>query len=105
MKKVDASEKDYLKKLIQLFKNEADYDEAVKEATSYELKSIFKKYPVRYIENKSLELKVYVDRKKALFSTWYEFFPRSSSEEQGKHGTFKDCERLLPRVAAMGLIS
>jgi len=47
-------------------------------------------------------LKVYVDRKKALFSTWYEFFPRSSSEEQGKHGTFKDCERLLPRVAAMG---
>ena len=102
VKKVDASEKDYLKKLIQLFKNEADYDEAVKEATSYELKSIFKKYPVRYIENKSLELKVYVDRKKALFSTWYEFFPRSSSEEQGKHGTFKDCERLLPRVAAMG---
>ncbi len=37
-----------------------------------------------------------------MFSTWYEFFPRSSSEVQGKHGTFKDCERLLPRVAAMG---
>ena len=102
VKKVDASEKEYLKKLIRLFKSEADYDQAIKEATSYELKSIFKKYPVRYIENKSVELKVYVDRKKALFSTWYEFFPRSSSDEQGKHGTFKDCERLLPRVAAMG---
>jgi starch synthase (maltosyl-transferring) len=45
---------------------------------------------------------VYVDRPKALFSTWYEFFPRSSSPEKGKHGTFKDCEKLLPRVAAMG---
>ena len=45
---------------------------------------------------------MYVDRKKALFSTWYEFFPRSGSEVEGKHGTFKDCEKLLPRVAAMG---
>jgi starch synthase (maltosyl-transferring) len=43
-----------------------------------------------------------VDRKKALFSTWYEFFPRSASPEVGKHGTFKDCEALLPRVATMG---
>ena len=45
---------------------------------------------------------MYVDRKKALFSTWYEFFPRSASETEGDHGTFKDCERLLPRVAEMG---
>jgi starch synthase (maltosyl-transferring) len=47
-------------------------------------------------------LGIYVDRKKALFSTWYEFFPRSASQEPGKHGTFADCERLLPRVAQMG---
>jgi len=43
-----------------------------------------------------------VDRKKARFSTWYEFFPRSASQKKGKHGTFKDCEKLLPRVAKMG---
>lgn len=43
-----------------------------------------------------------VERKKAQFSTWYEFFPRSAAEEPGKHGTFRDCERLLPRVAEMG---
>ncbi len=43
-----------------------------------------------------------VERKKARFSTWYEFFPRSSAQEPGKHGTFKDCERLIPRVADMG---
>ncbi len=47
-------------------------------------------------------LRVEVERKKALFSTWYEFFPRSASPEPGKHGTFKDCENLLPRVAEMG---
>lgn len=96
------SEKEYLVKLAAYFTNEFEYDMAIREAMSSELYQIFKKYPIRFIENKSKELQVYVDRKKALFSTWYEFFPRSASAEEGKHGTFKDCERLLPRVAAMG---
>ena len=95
-------EKEYLEKAAAYFTNESDYDQAIQIAISAELHQIFKKYPVRFLENKSSELKVYVDRKKALFSTWYEFFPRSASQEEGKHGTFKDCERLLPRVATMG---
>ncbi|RMF92880.1 MAG: alpha-1,4-glucan--maltose-1-phosphate maltosyltransferase, partial [Nitrospinota bacterium] len=36
------------------------------------------------------------------FSTWYELFPRSCSPEAGRHGTFRDCERLLPEIARMG---
>jgi starch synthase (maltosyl-transferring) len=98
----DAHEKEYLNKLAYYFTTEHEYDNAIREATSSYLHQIFKKYPIRLLVNKSLELKVYVDRKKALFSTWYEFFPRSASAEEGKHGTFKDCERLLPRVASMG---
>lgn len=99
---VNASEKEYLNQLDYYFTTESEYENAIREAKSHELIRIFKKYPVRLLENESNELKVYVDRKKALFSTWYEFFPRSASSENGKHGTFKDCERLLPRVAAMG---
>src|SRR5690606_29961776 len=49
---------------------------------------------------KLLPLKV--ERKLALFSAWYEFFPRSTSDEEGRHGTFKDCERILPEIAEMG---
>ena len=45
---------------------------------------------------------VEVERQRALFSSWYEFFPRSAAQEPGKHGTFKDAKRLLPRVAEMG---
>jgi len=45
---------------------------------------------------------VEVERKKAGFSSWYELFPRSAAAEPGKHGTFKDVKRLLPRVAGMG---
>lgn len=96
------SEKEYLNKLVYYFTTESEYENAVREAMSHELTQIFIKYPTRLLANQSLELKIYVDRKKALFSTWYEFFPRSASQEEGKHGTFKDCERLLQRVAAMG---
>lgn len=48
------------------------------------------------------ELVVVVDRKKALFSSWYELFPRSCAYEEGKHGTFRDCEEKLPEISAMG---
>src|SRR6516165_2689316 len=41
------------------------------------------------------ELRVTVDTVRARFSTWYEMFPRSC-------GTFRDCESILPEIAAMG---
>ena len=102
LKEVNASEKKYLNEAIKAFQDEKLYDKAIQIALSKELHHIFEAYPTRTLANKSHELQVYVDRPKALFSTWYEFFPRSSSPEKGKHGTFKDCEKLLPRVAAMG---
>ncbi|MCC9166288.1 alpha-1,4-glucan--maltose-1-phosphate maltosyltransferase [Pontibacter harenae] len=56
----------------------------------------------KHISTYNKVLQIDVERQKALFSTWYEFFPRSASQEPNKHGTFKDCERLLPRIAGMG---
>jgi len=102
IKSVDKAEAVFLKNTAKHFASEDDYDKAIETAMSHELTAIFTKYPTRQLANKSVELQVYVDRKKALFSTWYEFFPRSASETEGKHGTFKDCEKLLPRVAEMG---
>lgn len=102
LKSADKTEVSYLKDVAKSFTDESKYDSAIQAAMSHELTAIFKKYPMRFLANKSIELQVYVDRKKALFSTWYEFFPRSASEVEGQHGTFKDCEKLLPRVAAMG---
>lgn len=47
-------------------------------------------------------LRVVVERTKALFSTWYELFPRSASDEPGRHGTLADVERRLPYIAEAG---
>ncbi len=46
-------------------------------------------------------LRVAVERERARFSSWYEFFPRSATGD-GKHGTFADCEAWLPYVQRMG---
>ncbi len=95
-------ERDTLAGWIAAFEDEKQYEAAIKAATSTKLHTWFLKYPQRRLPNVSKDLRVYVDRKKARFSTWYEFFPRSAAAEPGKHGTFKDCERLLPRIAKMG---
>ncbi len=102
IKKANKEEKAYLETLVDWFQSEKNYDKAIKEAVSDDLHEIFVKYPKKFHVSSSKDFKVYVDRKKARFSTWYEFFPRSASETPGQHGTFKDCERLLPRVQNMG---
>ncbi|MEA1785820.1 alpha-1,4-glucan--maltose-1-phosphate maltosyltransferase [Arenibacter sp. GZD96] len=92
----------YLENLIGFFQDENAYEVAIDHAASKKLHKLFLKYPERNLVSTSQTLKVYVDRKKANFSTWYEFFPRSAAPEKDKHGTFKDAEALLPRIAQMG---
>lgn len=45
---------------------------------------------------------VTVERERARFSSWYEFFPRSAAGDGVRHGSFTDCEAWLPYVQRMG---
>jgi starch synthase (maltosyl-transferring) len=56
----------------------------------------------RFVTRYGREMAIEVDRPKAAFSTWYELFPRSISSPPGQHGTFRDVEAQLPRLAKMG---
>ncbi len=47
------------------------------------------------------ELRIWVDRERARFSSWYELFPRSWGEAE-QHGTLRDVADRLEYVAAMG---
>jgi starch synthase (maltosyl-transferring) len=72
-------------------------------ALDADLSSLALRYPDRTLAARyDKDLVVTVDREKARFSAWYEMFPRSWSLEPGRHGTFQDCERWLPYIAAMG---
>jgi starch synthase (maltosyl-transferring) len=75
---------------------------AVALALSEELAGMMDRYPDRSrATTYPKELTVMVDRPKAVFSTWYEMFPRSFGRE-GEHGSFRDVEQMLPGIAAMG---
>jgi starch synthase (maltosyl-transferring) len=72
-------------------------------ATAEDNVTLARLYPDRSRETRSLQRwPVVVDREKAVFSTWYELFPRSWSREAGVHGTFSDVEKTLDYVADMG---
>lgn len=73
-----------------------------KVATDETLHALMLKYPdKRFASESERELAIVVDPVRARFSSWYEFFPRSTAAEPGKHGTFADCERRLPYIAEM----
>ena len=61
------------------------------------------RYPDKSLATRSgRELRVFAERKRAIFSSWYELFPRSTAREPGRHGTFSDAERMLPYVRELG---
>jgi len=98
----DHTDLNYIDEAITVFKTDKKYQEACAIAKSDRLKQLFVDYPSKAFATETQAFQIYVDREKARFSTWYEFFPRSASEDKQQHGTFKGCERLLDRVAKMG---
>ncbi|MDL9944520.1 DUF3416 domain-containing protein [Gordonia sp. ABSL11-1] len=75
-------------------------------ALSDEVAELLAAYPVRDLVTKSRSYRVWVDRRRALFGSWYEFFPRSTGGWDGEghpvHGTFLTAVDDLPRIAGMG---
>jgi starch synthase (maltosyl-transferring) len=76
--------------------------ERLEQAFSEELRITVDKYPDRSQATRSRRFDVTVDRERARFSTWYELFPRSWSDDPARHGTFADVTKQLSYVADMG---
>jgi starch synthase (maltosyl-transferring) len=73
-----------------------------------DLADLLWEHPVRELETTSGSYELWVDRPRALFSAWYEMFPRSEGAEVDqrgrpvRHGTFATAAERLPGIAAMG---
>lgn len=82
---------------------EQDRKTAVSIAFSEELSELIQKYPDKSFAGEYEKvLVVDAEPSRTLFSSWYELFPRSCPREGDRHGTFRDCENLLPHIAGMG---
>ncbi|AZQ39686.1 alpha-1,4-glucan--maltose-1-phosphate maltosyltransferase [Streptomyces cyaneochromogenes] len=64
--------------------------------------AVLGRYPLRDLVTASDPLPLLVERERALYGSWYEFFPRSEGTPEQPHGTFTTAARRLPAIAAMG---
>jgi starch synthase (maltosyl-transferring) len=77
-------------------------------ATAPEVRATLQAHPLREHVTASDRMPLWVDRERALFSSWYELFPRSEGArvdpETGAmvSGTFRTAMKRLPAVADMG---
>jgi starch synthase (maltosyl-transferring) len=71
---------------------------------SPELNRVLAAYPVRDLLTASKRYPLLIERRAALFSSWYEFFPRSegATVDPPRSGTFRTAAERLPAIAAMG---
>jgi starch synthase (maltosyl-transferring) len=71
-------------------------------AASDEALALMARVGPRTDEARSAPLTVVADRERARVGAWYELFVRSQGTEPGRSGTFRDAERRLPAIRAMG---
>jgi starch synthase (maltosyl-transferring) len=92
-----------LKGWAELLISDKPLQEKIHLALDRNLARLVARYPDRtHATRYGKKLPVIAEPEQARFSTWYEMFPRSCTEEDGRHGTFKDCEKRLPYIAQMG---
>jgi starch synthase (maltosyl-transferring) len=77
-------------------------------SAALDLADLLWQHPVREMVTSTTSYPLWVDRKSALFSAWYEFFPRSEGAVVAadgrplRHGSFATAAARLPAVAEMG---
>ncbi|WP_425829399.1 maltotransferase domain-containing protein [Streptomyces fractus] len=76
-------------------------------ALAPDVQRILDRHPLRELVTRSRALPLLVERERALFGSWYEFFPRSEGAvvragERPVSGTLRTAARRLPAIAAMG---
>ena len=76
---------------------------AIESARHPGMRTVLGKYPDRSLATRfDRELEVWAEPVRARYGAWYELFPRSCGSDGNRHGTLRDVEAQLPRIAAMG---
>jgi starch synthase (maltosyl-transferring) len=99
---IKGSDGDQMKAVASQFRQLAEeqrdyYDNPVTDA----IKALVACNPDLRFASASDDFQILVDRERARFSSWYEFFPRSLAP-RGQHGTLTDAAELIPSIANAG---
>jgi starch synthase (maltosyl-transferring) len=80
----------------------ASRTERVDFGTAEDLAALMLRYADRSEATISSTLRVWVDRERARFGSWYEMFPRSAGPDPTRSATFREACRRLSAIADMG---
>jgi starch synthase (maltosyl-transferring) len=98
---VSAKSRAKLENLVQSLDG-ASVEQAVAALTDDTNQDTIRAAQPRRFSTRAQPIPLDVERQKAVFSSWYELFPRSASPVAGRHGTFDDVIARLPQIRAMG---
>lgn len=93
----------FLAEQAKLLRSDSDIAQKRTIAIANALNEAVLRFPDRRFATRAEgEFEIVVDPRLGRCSAWYELFPRSTSPEPNRHGTFRDCERRLDSIAEMG---
>ncbi|MDX5457291.1 maltotransferase domain-containing protein [Micromonospora tulbaghiae] len=104
---VPRADRDRVREAVRALTDD-DLDLPRRVSAALDLADLLWEHPVRELVTTGEERTLWVDRPRALFSAWYEFFPRSEGaipatvDAPARSGTFATAIQRLPGVAAMG---
>jgi starch synthase (maltosyl-transferring) len=102
-RRVAKGDRTALDRVIGRLEGPGENEEKVAAAADPDLLDLLRRNPERLdTSTYKPELPLWVDREKALYSAWYEMFPRSEGATETTSGTFADAEKRLPAIAEMG---
>jgi starch synthase (maltosyl-transferring) len=92
------------KAVLALRDGDRSPEDRIAAALDPDLVAVVDAHPVRELVTAGEDHQLLVERERARFSAWYEFFPRSegASLDPPRSGTFRDAAKRLPAIAAMG---
>ncbi|ADL45652.1 alpha-1,4-glucan--maltose-1-phosphate maltosyltransferase [Micromonospora aurantiaca (nom. illeg.)] len=104
---VPRADRDRVREAVRALADD-DLDLPRRVSAALDLADLLWEHPVRELVTTGEERTLWVDRPRAIFSAWYEFFPRSEGavpatvDAPARSGTFATAMERLPGVAAMG---
>ena len=94
---------EWLTGVAEILRGDEGREHVVSRAVGDDISAMMDRYPDRSRQTTyTPALSVVVESKLALFSAWYEIFPRSITMDPDRSGTFRDLENMVPEIARMG---
>ncbi len=102
-KRAAETDKSRLEEFLTRWRSSNVQEIQLRVALNQELSDLVERHQERHAWTQyDRELELVVERVRARYGAWYEIFPRSQGTIPGRGSTFKECEKRLPAIKAMG---